>query len=105
MEHRIETGLYGRPLDRTNSTDASVNYRGLSYPLYNDIVAFPLAPLCFHTVQIFFHRAARHGCARRAVLLRGTWYEPLAACPGQPFSIDPFQPSGARGDLCASGQP
>ena len=54
MEHRIETGLYGRPLDRTNSADATVIYRGFSYPLYTDILALPLAPLSFHTVQILF---------------------------------------------------
>jgi glycosyl transferase family 87 len=52
MEHRIETGLYARPLDRSNSTDASVNYRGFSYPLYTDVLGIPLALVSFRTVQI-----------------------------------------------------
>ena len=54
MEHRIETGLYGRPLDRSNSADATINYRGFSYPLYTDILAAPLALLSFRGVQILF---------------------------------------------------
>lgn len=52
MEHRIETGLYARPLDRSNSNDASVNYRGFSYPLYTDVLAIPLSLVSFRTVQI-----------------------------------------------------
>src|SRR5579864_7059106 len=32
MEHSIEIGLYGRPLDRSLRTDAAINYRGFSYP-------------------------------------------------------------------------
>src|ERR1700756_1380564 len=52
MEHRIETGLYGRPLDRQNPSEATVNYRGFSYPLYGDILAAPLALLPFRAVQV-----------------------------------------------------
>jgi Glycosyltransferase family 87 len=52
MERRIEAGLYGRPLDRTKPSDAAVNYRGFSYPIYTDILAAPLALLSFHGVQI-----------------------------------------------------
>jgi hypothetical protein len=52
MEHRIETGLYARPLDRSNSVDAGVNYRGFSYPLYADVLAIPLSLVSFGTVQI-----------------------------------------------------
>src|ERR1700756_1774860 len=52
MEHPIETGLYGRPLDRQNPSDATVNYRGFSYPLYTDILAVPLALLPFRALQI-----------------------------------------------------
>lgn len=52
MEHRIETGLYARPLDRSNSVDAGVNYRGFSYPLYADVLAIPLTLVSFRSVQI-----------------------------------------------------
>jgi hypothetical protein len=52
-EHRIETGLYGRPLDRSNRSDRAINYRGFSYPLYTDVLAIPLSFLSFRSVQIF----------------------------------------------------
>jgi hypothetical protein len=51
-ERGIEVGLYGRPLDRTKPSDAAVNYRGFSYPIYTDILAAPVALLSFHGVQI-----------------------------------------------------
>ncbi len=51
-ERKIEVGLYGRTLDRNRPADASVNYRGFSYPIYTDILAATLAPLSFHEVQI-----------------------------------------------------
>ena len=51
-ERKIEVGLYGRTLDRNRPADASVNYRGFSYPIYTDILAAALAPLSFHEVQI-----------------------------------------------------
>src|SRR5690349_18000856 len=31
---RIETGLYGRPLDRRVPADAQINYRAFSYPVF-----------------------------------------------------------------------
>jgi hypothetical protein len=52
MEHQIEIGLYGRPLDRSTRGDAAINYRGFSYPLYTDLMAIPLALVSFHSVQI-----------------------------------------------------
>lgn len=52
MEHRIETGLYARPLDRSNRIDAGVNFRGFSYPLYTDVLAIPLSLVSFRIVQI-----------------------------------------------------
>jgi glycosyl transferase family 87 len=52
MEHQIETGLYGRPLDRTVHADAVVNYRGFSYPLYTNVLAIPLSLISFRAVQI-----------------------------------------------------
>jgi Glycosyltransferase family 87 len=52
IERQIETGLYGRPLDRRNPTDRSIPYRGFCYPLYADIVALPLSLLPFPAVQV-----------------------------------------------------
>jgi hypothetical protein len=52
MEHSIESGLYGRPLDRSLSADAAINYRGFSYPLYTDVLAVPLSLTSFRNVQI-----------------------------------------------------
>jgi len=52
MEHQIETGLYGRPLDRTVHADAVVNYRGFSYPLYTNVLAIPFSFISFRAVQI-----------------------------------------------------
>jgi hypothetical protein len=52
MEHQIEAGLYGRPLDRSVHTDAVVNYRGFSYPLYTNVLAVPLSFISFRAVQI-----------------------------------------------------
>jgi hypothetical protein len=49
---RIETGLYGRPLDRSTLGDSQVNYRAFSYPLYTIFLLAPLSPLSFPTVQI-----------------------------------------------------
>lgn len=48
---RIETGLYGRPLDRSTPSDSRVNYRAYSYPLYTIFLLAPLAPLAFPAVQ------------------------------------------------------
>jgi Glycosyltransferase family 87 len=49
---RIETGLYGRPLDRKTPSDAAVNYRAFSYPVYTIFLLAPLVPWSFPTVQI-----------------------------------------------------
>jgi hypothetical protein len=49
---RIETGLYGRPLDRSTPVDAAVNYRAFSYPVYTIFIFAPFVPLSFPTVQI-----------------------------------------------------
>lgn len=49
---RIETGLYGRPLDRSTPSDAQVNYRAYSYPLYTIFLLAPLARLAFPAVQV-----------------------------------------------------
>ena len=52
VEHQIETGLYGRPLDRSVHADAVVNYRGFSYPLYTNLFVIPLSFISFRAVQI-----------------------------------------------------
>ena len=49
---KIETGLYGRPLDRRSPSDASVNYRAFAYPLYTIFLFAPLSLLSFPSVQI-----------------------------------------------------
>ena len=49
---RIETGLYGRPLDRSVPADAQVNYRAFSYPVFTIFVFTPLLPMSFPAVQI-----------------------------------------------------
>ena len=49
---RIETGLYGRPLDRSTSSDGSVNMRAFGYPLYTIFLLAPLTLLSFPVVQV-----------------------------------------------------
>ena len=51
-QRNIEIGLYGRPLDRSDPRDASVPYRGYSYPLTANILTAPLGWLSFRGVQI-----------------------------------------------------
>lgn len=52
MQQKIETGLYGRTLDRTPRRDAAVPYRGYSYPLQANLLLAPLGLLSFEDVQI-----------------------------------------------------
>src|SRR5215469_8708833 len=52
MQERIEIGLYGRPLDRSQKADAIVPYRGYSYPLTANVLAAPLGFLSFRGVQV-----------------------------------------------------
>jgi Glycosyltransferase family 87 len=49
---RIETGLYGRPLDRRVPVDAAVNSRRFSYPVYTIFLLAPLVPMSFPSVQV-----------------------------------------------------
>jgi len=51
MQRQIEIGLYGRTLDRNDRRDASVPYRGYSYPLQANLLTQPLGYLSFHGVQ------------------------------------------------------
>jgi Glycosyltransferase family 87 len=52
MQQKIETGLYGRTLDRSARRDAAVPYRGYSYPLQANLLLAPLGLLSFEGVQI-----------------------------------------------------
>ena len=49
---QIETGLYGRPLDRSHALDAHVNMRAFAYPLYTIFLYAPIAAVPFPQVQI-----------------------------------------------------
>ena len=52
MQQKIETGLYGRTLDRSARRDAAVPYRGNSYPLQANLLLSPLGLLSFEDVRI-----------------------------------------------------
>lgn len=52
MQQRIEIGLYGRTLDRSQKADSIVPYRGYSYPLTANVLAAPLGFLSFRGVQV-----------------------------------------------------
>lgn len=49
---RIETGLYGRALDRRIPSDAQINYRAFSYPIFTIFLFAPLLIIPFHAVQV-----------------------------------------------------
>lgn len=49
---RIETGLYGRALDRRIPSDAHINYRAFSYPIFTIFLFAPLLIIPFHAVQV-----------------------------------------------------
>src|SRR5215470_4749402 len=49
---QIETGLYGRPLDRRIATDAEINYRAFSYPVFTIFLFAPLMVMSFPAAQI-----------------------------------------------------
>jgi|SRR6516164_9789533 hypothetical protein len=52
MTRKIQTGLFGRDLSSMRPGDPPPHYRAFSYPLYADILAWPLARLSFREVQI-----------------------------------------------------
>lgn len=52
MTREIQTGLFGRDLSSARPGDPPSRYRAFSYPLYADILAWPLASLSFREVQI-----------------------------------------------------
>ena len=105
MEHRIEIGLYGRPLDPSNAADATINYRGFSYPLYTDVYRHSRRParasVVSRSADPICHCPSRHGWAGGRVLLRGTRPQPVACGDGWPGTCDPLQWSGARRNLRA----
>lgn len=52
MTREIQQGLYGRVLDAAHPGDPPSTYRSFAYPLYADVLALPLLPLPFRTVQM-----------------------------------------------------
>lgn len=51
MTRRIQTGLFGRPMDSHRPADPPTDFRAFSYPLYADVLAAPLLPLSFNAVR------------------------------------------------------
>ena len=52
MTREIQTGLFGRPLDRRNPQDPPSNYRVFAYPAYVDLLFWPLSLVPFPVVRI-----------------------------------------------------
>jgi Glycosyltransferase family 87 len=52
MTRAIQTGLFGRPLDRGNPPDPPHDYRAFAYPAYVDLMFWPLSLLPFPVVRI-----------------------------------------------------
>src|SRR5579864_4802957 len=52
MTRKIQTGLFGRPMDPDRPYDPPTDFRAFSYPLYADLLAAPLLPLGFNTVRV-----------------------------------------------------
>ncbi len=51
MTRRIQTALFGRPMDALRAGDPPVEFRAFSYPLYVDLLAAPVLPLEFDSVR------------------------------------------------------
>jgi hypothetical protein len=51
MTRKIQTGLFGRPMDPHRPADPPTDFRAFSYPLYADLLAAPLLPLSFNAVR------------------------------------------------------
>jgi Glycosyltransferase family 87 len=52
MTRKIQTGLFGRPMDPHRAADPPIIFRAFSYPLYVDLLAAPLLPLGFDAVRV-----------------------------------------------------
>ena len=49
---RIQSGLFGRPMDPKRPNDPPTEFRAFAYPLYADLLAAPLLPLEFNGVRL-----------------------------------------------------
>ena len=52
MTRQIQTGLFGRPLDGRSAADPPRDYRAFAYPVFVDLLFWPLALLPFPVVRI-----------------------------------------------------
>lgn len=52
MTRRIQTELFGRPLDPKNAKDPPPDYRQFAYPAFTDLLFWPAAELPFPVVRI-----------------------------------------------------
>jgi len=52
MTREIQTGIFGRPLDRHNKYDPSTDYRQYAYPAFTDFLFLPSALLDFRTLRL-----------------------------------------------------
>lgn len=52
MTRKIQTGLFGRPMDPHRPADPPTDFRAFAYPLYADLLAAPLLPLGFNAVRV-----------------------------------------------------
>jgi len=52
MTREIQTGIFGRPLDRRNKFDPSIDYRQYAYPAFTDLLLWPAALLEFPALRV-----------------------------------------------------
>ena len=52
MTQKIQTGLFGRPLDARNPTDPSEDYRQFAYPAFTELLLWPAAFVKFSTLRV-----------------------------------------------------
>jgi hypothetical protein len=52
MTRKIQTGIFGRPLDPRNKFDPSIDYRQYAYPAFTDLLLWPSALLDFPRLRI-----------------------------------------------------
>lgn len=51
MTRRIQTGLFGRPLDSGNASDPLSDYRQFAYPAFADLILWPVGYLDFRQIR------------------------------------------------------
>jgi Glycosyltransferase family 87 len=52
MTRKIQTGILGRPLDRSNKFDPAIDYRQYAYPAFTDLLLWPSALTDFPRLRI-----------------------------------------------------